>query len=203
MNRLLRLRLPSQLLIGALLFSSGIHAAENLDQKAVHGEYENGNFDSVLGMIAVFEKRNARYPKEDSLFIAKHLSVVYAANPKTAEIGKYWMHRMLTLMPSSDLAGMYVNEDIDRIFDKVRREFLARQAAAGVDVSHLRADSRTGDPEANAETGSRAGHNRKTWIWAGAAGTTVAAAIAIMVLSRESSRKSSGESGPSFIEVEL
>ena len=63
--------------------------------------------------------------------IAKHLAGVYSAHPATREKGRYYMHRLLELVPSAKLVDMYVSEEIDRIFDKVREEFLARQRSFG------------------------------------------------------------------------
>jgi hypothetical protein len=109
--------------------------AEVLDQKKIHGDYNEGNFELVITAIEAFLRRNNAYSRGDSVFIAKHLAVVYSANPATREKGKYYMNRLLELMPSAKLVDMYVSDEIDRIFDKVREEFLARQRSFGVEGS--------------------------------------------------------------------
>jgi hypothetical protein len=106
-----------------------------LDQSRVHDFYNDGNFDGVVDLIGRFKNQNPEYTRDDSIFIAKHLSVVYAANPSTVGQGKYWMNELLKLMPAADLVGMYVSGEIDRIFENVRKEFLSRQQAFGVDTS--------------------------------------------------------------------
>jgi hypothetical protein len=109
--------------------------AQPLDQKAIHAEYNEGNFEPVIAALEGYMARNASFSHSDSVFIAKHLAVVYTANQATREKGKYYMHRLLELLPSAKLVDMYVSEEIDRIFDKIREEFIARQRHFGVDVA--------------------------------------------------------------------
>lgn len=108
-----------------------------LDQRRIHADYNEGNFDRVTNAIESFMERNGTYSQDDSIFIAKHLAVVYSANPETREKGKYYMYRLLALLPSAKLIDMYVSDEIERIFDKVREEFLARQKSFGVDTTRI------------------------------------------------------------------
>lgn len=101
---------------------------ETLDHKAVHKQYNEGDFESVIAALGGFMSRNPSFSHEDSVFIAKHLAVVYCANPDTREKGRYYMFRLLELVPSAKLVDMFVSEEIDRIFEKVRDEFRSRQA---------------------------------------------------------------------------
>lgn len=103
-----------------------------LDHKAIHEQYNEGDFESVIAALEKHIQRNRSCSLEDSVFIAKHLAVVYSANPATREKGRYFMHRLLELVPSAKLVDMYVSEEIDRIFEKVREEFLDRQSNFGV-----------------------------------------------------------------------
>jgi hypothetical protein len=105
-----------------------------LDQKRIHSEYNEGNFELVLKTLEAFMAQNKSTSNSDSVFIAKHLAVVYSANPATREKGKYYMYRLLELLPSAKLVDMYVSDEIDRIFEKVREEFISRQASFGVDT---------------------------------------------------------------------
>jgi hypothetical protein len=133
--------------------------AAKLDQKAIHDEYVNGNFETVIGRITAFQKENPGHSREDSIFIARHLAVVHAADPKSVEAGKHWMHRLILISPNADLSGMYVSEEIDRIFERVKREARIRSGGDG----------------------------RRKWLWLGAGGTAlVAAAAAWLVLDGES-----------------
>ena len=112
-------------------------ASDALDQKRIHADYNEGNFERVVSTLEGFMSRNKTYSLEDSIFIAKHLAVVYSANPETREKGKYYMFRLLAMVPSAKLIDMFVSDEIDRIFDKVREEFLARQKSFGVDSTQM------------------------------------------------------------------
>lgn len=108
-----------------------------LNQKDIHAAYNEGDFDKVTALIDGFNRVNKTYSRADSIFIAKHLAVVYSANPQTREKGRYFMYRLLEMMPSAELVDMFVSDEIDRIFDKVRKEFLARQKGFGVDSAQI------------------------------------------------------------------
>lgn len=94
----------------------------------VHEAYTNGDFDEVLARIESYQKRYPRHSLADSLFIAKHLAVVYGSNPQTREKGRYFMFRMLEMNPSADLVDMFISQDLDQTFEKVRKEFMVRQS---------------------------------------------------------------------------
>jgi hypothetical protein len=108
-----------------------------LNQKDIHEAYNEGDFDKVTALIEAFNRANKTCSRADSIFIAKHLAVVYSANPQSREKGKYYMYRLLEMMPSAELVDMFVSDEIDRIFDKVRKEFLARQKGFGVDSTQI------------------------------------------------------------------
>ncbi|MDQ3003091.1 MAG: hypothetical protein M3Y08_17740 [Fibrobacterota bacterium] len=139
---------------------------ESLDQARTHDLYNNGDFDPVVTVIESFVQRNKTYSQSDSIFIAKHLAVVYSANPATREKGKYYMFRLLELLPSAKLVDMYVSDEVDRIFDKVREEFIVRQNAFGVDVSRSLPGrkGKAADPEPKAAPKSH------LLLWSGLAG---------------------------------
>jgi hypothetical protein len=160
-----RLRLPIHILILGLFLGAGPGAGASdasqesapmapmprIDQKGIHDEYINGNFEIVLKRIETFRQKNPDHSREDSLFIARHLAVVLAADPRSVEAGKYWMHRLLLLSPDADLSGMYASEAIERMFGEVKREDDARMGRSG----------------------------RRKWLWIGAGGTAVAAGFAV------------------------
>lgn len=108
-----------------------------LRQQAIHIAYNEGDFDKVIAEIEIFTKANRTYSRADSIFIAKHLAVVHTANPSTREKGKYYMYRLLEMVPSAELVDMFVSDEIDRIFDRVRKEFLSRQQGFGVDSTQI------------------------------------------------------------------
>lgn len=161
-----RLSLVPRIFSLLLIFAAGAGAADTqraaasepalpqLNQKAVHDDYINGNFETAVARIEAFRKRNPDCSRGDSIFIARHLGVILAADPRSVEAGKYWMHRLLLLSPDADLSGMYASEAIERMFGEVKDED----------------DARTGRV------------SRRKWLWIGAGGTAVAAGVAVWVL---------------------
>ena len=103
--------------------------ARALDQSRVHGYYHDGEFDKVIKELEAYQKAGP-CARAESLFIEKHLAVVYAANPSTRELGRYHMYRMLDLQPDVDLLDMFVGEEVDGVFDKVRKEHVLRSGSA-------------------------------------------------------------------------
>lgn len=123
------------LMMASLLFLPAIPFAASVDQKAIHHAYNEGDFDAVIKLTQQFTNGKGNFSRADSLFVFKHLSVVYTANPETREKGKFYMYRMLEMFPSAELVEMYVSDDVDRIFEKVRKEFMLRQKNFGVDTT--------------------------------------------------------------------
>jgi hypothetical protein len=179
--------------------------AHVLDQKKIHSDYNDGNFETVVKDIEKFQKMNAEYSRADSLFIAKHLSVVYSADPATREKGKYYMYRLLEMLPSAKLIDMYVSDEIDRIFDKVKEEFVLRQKSFGVDSSQLampsRAPANAPDSQSNgvattppaqspdkksAEASGSKSDNKSLWIIAGVSAAAAGVAVAYLLASPSS-----------------
>ena len=106
-------------------------AATILDQKKIHTLYFDGDFDKVIATIDTFTRANKTYSKSDSIFIAKHFSVIYSANPATLEKGKNYMFRLLSLVPSAKIVDMFVSVEIDHIFERVKEEYEIKQSASG------------------------------------------------------------------------
>jgi hypothetical protein len=192
---LLRSLLPSLLILLGSVFPAAAAApkspADVLDQKRIHYEYNEGSFEKVTQALEYFMARNKTYSLEDSIFIAKHLAVVYSANPQTREKGKYYMYRLLALLPSAKLVDMYVSDEIDRIFDKVREEYMARQRSFGADTSRMALPERrpaqpTQPAPAEATPSVRADKGRSgTAFWIGGGVALAAAGAAFYYLSQE------------------
>lgn len=109
-------------------------AAHVLDQKKIHHVYTDGDFEGVIASIDSFTQANKTYSLSDSVFIAKHLAVIYTANPATREKGKNYMFRLLSLLPSAKIVDMFVSDEIDHIFEKIKEEYVVRQQSLGLEV---------------------------------------------------------------------
>jgi hypothetical protein len=105
--------------------------AHPLNQKKIHQIYTEGDFEAVIAAIDSFTQVNKTFDHSDSVFIAKHLAVIYTANPATREKGKNYMFRLLNLLPSAKIVDMFVSDEIDHIFEKVREEYIVRQESLG------------------------------------------------------------------------
>jgi hypothetical protein len=153
----------------------------NLDHGKIHSLYNDGQFEKVISEIHAFTTANPTYSREDSIFIAKHYSVVYSSNPSTREKGMYYMHQLLALTPSADLVDMFVGSEIDRLFEKVQKEFQARHRA-----STLEAAPPESAPPPKADNGKPALWKRKGfWLAAGTGLVIVGATVAALVLLNE------------------
>ncbi|HLP40369.1 MAG TPA: hypothetical protein VK465_02575 [Fibrobacteria bacterium] len=122
-----------------------VPARDSLDRSRIHAEYGDGNFEIVIQVLEEFRGTHKDIARVDSLFMAKYLGVVYASNPATREKGKYWLYRMLQMEPTSDLVDMYVGEQVDRTFEKVRQEFIVRRNYRGINDLKLRTSVESGD----------------------------------------------------------
>ena len=120
-------------------------SARALDQSRVHGYYHDGEFDKVIKELEAYQKAGP-CARAESLFIEKHLAVVYAANPTTRELGRYHMYRMLDLQPEVDLLDMFVGEEVDGVFDKVRKEHVLRSGTKAPAVASAPAAKATAAP---------------------------------------------------------
>jgi hypothetical protein len=119
-----------------ILLIAGALRAEVLDQQKVHSLYADGEFEKLIAEVNSFESRNPTYSHNDSAFIAKYLAVVYAANPETREKAKYYMYQLLKLQPEAQLMGMYANEEIEKLFERMKKEYYVTYDSAG--AAHVR-----------------------------------------------------------------
>ncbi len=118
------------LVMGALPTVFAASNPKGLNQDAIHSLYTDGEFEKAEAKMLAFQKGQNAYSRSDSLFIQKHLSVIYSANPDTREKGKYHMYQLLALDPNAKLVDMIISDEIDRIFTKVKEEFETRPAVS-------------------------------------------------------------------------
>lgn len=163
-----------------------------LDKKGIHELYGDGEFDLALAKIESFTRANSVYPKDDSIFIAKHLAVIYSANPTTREQGTREMFRLLELLPSAKIVDMFVSDEIARIFEKVREEYAVRLNMMGRNAqAAMASDKYAKDREAVSpvkETSARiepSGSRAVYWIAGGAVLAVGAGALVYLMLPGE------------------
>ncbi len=168
---------------------------QGLDQTRIQNDYVNGDFEKVQLEITRFQSQTSRYSRSDSLCIARHLSVIHAANPLTVEVGKHWMYELFKIDSMATVSDMYVSEEIDRLFNKVRAEFISRQKPRApaplqpVATSPMQKPS-VETPVANPQVGSskRTGWNKSLYWMMGGAVAAAAATTAIVLLAPEDAK---------------
>lgn len=182
------------LLAAWLMLAPSIAAAASIDLDAIHHAYNEGDFDAVIKLTDPFTNGKGAYTRSDSAFVFKHLAVVYSANPKTREKGKFYMYRLLEMLPSAELVDMYVSDEVDRLFDKVRKDFTSRQKNFGVDTTLISLPERQPGPKASiseskpvpAPDAPKAETRKKridpVWFWVAGGGVVVGAGIAAILL---------------------
>ena len=154
------------LVLLCLIPVAGFAAGKELNQIAIHYKYNDGDFPAVISAIEQFTKSHKKYDRNDSVFIAKHLAVVYSASPETREKGKYYMYQLLELLPSAELVDMYVSDEIEKIFDRIRLEIAERHKDMAAPST---ANASTSTNATVAEGGERGRYWKKPWVWAGGA----------------------------------
>jgi hypothetical protein len=172
--------------------SSGTSAASALrvDTSKVHRLYMDGEFDPAIALLEDYLKEPRQYGHNDSVFIFKHLGVMYAARYETREKGKYYMHRLLEVEPTARIMDMYASDMIYMIFKNIQEEYMQNNpsTAYAADDSKPRRSPRRAperEPEPRPERGTAKFEEKssgKKWIWAGAAALTVAAGVGAYVL---------------------
>jgi hypothetical protein len=169
---------------GVVQVDSKTPAAHGVDTAKVHRLYIEGDFDEAISLLEANLKDSLPYRHEDSVFIFKHLGVMYAAQYDTRDRGTYFMHRLLQVEPTAKIMDMYASDMIYMIFKNIQEEYEQnrmqmsarypeRNGRAGTADS---AASGTSDTPAGSEPAAKGSH-KKAWIWTGAAVAAVAAGV--------------------------
>jgi hypothetical protein len=98
-----------------------------LDKTAISKAYFEGDFHRILPPLEAWRTSRATKSREDSIFVYKYLSVIYAAEPATQKKAESYMVQLLKLMPTIELVDMYISDNIEAIFKDVQGKFLSQQ----------------------------------------------------------------------------
>ena len=191
----MRAFLSFSLFIGSLLWAVPSFAAfgfkldGSLDKPAISKAYFEGDFHRILPPLEAWRVSRAAKTRDDSIFVYKYLSVVYAADSTTRNKAESYMVQLLKLMPTIELVDMYISDSIEAIFKDVQDKFLKQQ-------QYVRHHDDLGRPLGDTSTME----NRKQevsvkptsnghWIWwtAGGVGLAAAAAATYFVISENPS----------------
>lgn len=156
-------------------------APPKVDSAKVHKLYLDGDFDEAIVLLENNLKDTRQYRHEDSVFIFKHLGVMYAAQYETREKGKYFMHRLLMVEPTAKIMDMYASDMIYMIFKNIQEEFEQNRMQLTLhpaDGGNPKQDTARTPKESPKESSS----GGKAWIWTGAAVATVAAGVGAYIM---------------------
>ncbi|MDQ3003160.1 MAG: hypothetical protein M3Y08_18105 [Fibrobacterota bacterium] len=150
--------------------------------------YLDGEFEDAIKILEAGLRDKRAFKHDDSVFIYKHLGVMYAAKYETREKGKYFMHQLLMTEPTAKIMDMYASDMIYMIFKNIQDEFESTRGRLVRAETHLRENALPEPkPITNAEPAkvSPSSHG-KGWVWLGATTAVVAAGMgAYFMLSDE------------------
>lgn len=84
--------------------------------------YMEGEFAKAIGILQKHLSANAKLDRQDSIFIYKHLGVMYSAEYETREKGKWAFHKLLLVDTAAKITDMYASDMIYAIFRTVSEE---------------------------------------------------------------------------------
>jgi hypothetical protein len=163
-------------------------AASLLDTAKVRKLYQDGDFDQAIAILesALKDKRVADH--SDSVFVFKHLGVMYAANETTRERGKYFMMQLLTIEPTARIMDMYASDMIYMIFKNIQEEYAASHAKYAR-AQGLMEDNRKDEPKppgpARPEREPAPRASRAAYYWIGATCVAVGIGVAAYIVAGE------------------
>jgi hypothetical protein len=116
-----------------LLFAGSISAAPSArpDTAGIHKIYLDGDFDQAINLCesALRESmRGLKLTHSDSVFLFKHLGVMYSAKYETRELGKKYMYQLLHVEPTALIMDMYASDMIYMIFRNIKDEYDMQRA---------------------------------------------------------------------------
>jgi len=158
-----------------------------LDTGTVRRFYLDGDFDEAIEILEDGLKRKPAYSHADSVFIFKHLGVMYAAKYETREKGKLFMHQLLMVEPTARILDMYASDMIYMIFKNIQDEFEANRVRLGRAENNLRGNAQTGpvnDPKRDEPTSESPAREPKNHVlaWVGVSTAVVVAGVATFII---------------------
>lgn len=102
-----------------------------LDTARIHATYLDGDFDKSIRILEGALKGGGKgLNHADSVFIFKHLGVMYAASPDTREKGRFYMLQLISIEPTAKILDMYASDMIYLIFHNVQEEYEKKHGGA-------------------------------------------------------------------------
>jgi hypothetical protein len=145
-----------------------------MDTTKIHEQYLEGDFDHAIRSLEGQLKSGKAMTHAESVFVYKHLGVMYAAQKSTQDKGKHYMHQLISIEPTAKILDMYASDMIHLIFRNVQEEFEVKRAILAPEAEPVAASPAPEPaPAAPPAESKPTGGNRKTLFMA-AAGAAVA-----------------------------
>ncbi|MDQ3002226.1 MAG: hypothetical protein M3Y08_13320, partial [Fibrobacterota bacterium] len=170
--------------------------AQSLDTTKVKRLYQEGDFEQSIAILESMLKEKKVTNHRDSVFVFKHLGVMYAANDHSRERGKYFMLQLLTIEPTARIMDMYASDMIYMIFKNIQEEYATTHTRYVRAEKHVEGNNGTDakpqskpDAENPAETRKPEGH-KKAFILMGATAAAIGVGVAVFLLTDDPPPKS-------------
>lgn len=151
-----------------------------LDKPAISYSYFEGDFYRILPPLEAWRASRATKNREDSIFVYKYLSVIYAADSSTRNKAESYMVQLLKLMPTIELVDMYISDNIESIFKNVQEKYLKQQQYVRHhdDLGRSIQDSTNAKENKEPRVAKEKSSHTSAWLWWTVGGVGVAAAVA-------------------------
>lgn len=158
-----------------------------MDTNKVHEIYLEGDFDQAIRSLDGQIKSRRPMTHQESVFVYKHLGVMYAAQQSTRDKGKFYMSELINIEPTAKILDMYASDMIHLIFRNVQEEFEVKRARLAPVPEPAPAAQAPAAPAPTpvAETKKPTRNKRNFYLAAAGAGVAVGAFTLFMVLSSD------------------
>ncbi len=120
----MRAALLGLLLCSVVFAEKGLRPDGSLDMSSLRVTFREGELDLVKNILESFLKNEGQTAtKDEKIFAYKYLGVIYAANPAERAKAESYFSLLLPLAPNIELVDMYVSDDIQAVFDKVKSQY--------------------------------------------------------------------------------
>ncbi len=126
----LRVRAAARTALGACVFVLGLAlpiTAMTIPKETVEGYLEEGEIEKAEAALSSYLRNPAELNFSDSVYIFKHLGVLYAADPKRGEKADSLFTRLLELDPYASLHDTYASHTLVLRFQKIREAYRQRK----------------------------------------------------------------------------
>ncbi len=109
------------------VFSNSLIKDGKLDTPAVSKLYMDGELEELRQALEEFREAYPKAEFEDRVTTYKYLSIIYAANPDTKAKAEAYMYKLLDMVPTIQLIDLYISDNIQAVFNRVRERFEAEK----------------------------------------------------------------------------